>query len=269
MHQQPTDLPHERGHILMADDEESFLLSTAELLRREGYVVDAVTSGDEAAEHARGRAFDLVIADIRMAGNSELQLVRHLSSRADAPPVILVTGYPSLKTAVPAVELSVAAYLIKPIEFDSFLRHVNTAVEQSRTNRMLRDMYARAQSWQRDLGALSGQERRGIRSGESLAVEGFTDLALANILGSLDDLRRVIGAMQGKAPHPVRPCLAMNCPRYAVLSSAIDETIDVLEETKRAFKSKQLGDLKDRLLRLRAKAAGHAPAASDLPGRSE
>lgn len=241
------------GRILMADDEETFLMSTAALLERAGYEVVTVTSGDAAAELVSRESFDVVVADIRMAGNSELQLVHLLSEMEDAPPVILLTGYPSLKTAVPAVHLAVAAYLIKPVDFDLLVRYIQIAVEHARANRLLRQMAARARDWQAGLGTLSAEGLRHARSRPGAAIEGFTNITLANISASLEDLRRVIVSTQGASPVEANPCLTMSCPRYAMLTAAVADTLNVIEETKKAFKSRALGELKDRLREVQAR----------------
>jgi CheY-like chemotaxis protein len=101
---------------LIADDEETFLLSTADLLRREGYHCDCAPDGKRAAEMLGKGEYDLLIADIKMPGNGNLELVREMPRLAEGLPVILVTGYPSLKTAMESFQLPVAAYLPKPVE---------------------------------------------------------------------------------------------------------------------------------------------------------
>lgn len=107
----------EKGKILIADDEETFLHSTADLLRREGYDCDIVPDGNRAAEMLGKGEYDLLIADIKMPGNGNLELVREMPRLAEGLPVILVTGYPSLKTAMESFQLPVAAYLPKPVEW--------------------------------------------------------------------------------------------------------------------------------------------------------
>jgi len=107
----------EMGNILIADDEETFLLSTADLLRREGYHCDCAPDGKRAAEMLGKGEYDLLIADIKMPGNGNLELVREMPRLAEGLPVILVTGYPSLKTAMESFQLPVAAYLPKPVEW--------------------------------------------------------------------------------------------------------------------------------------------------------
>ena len=80
------------GSILIADDEETFLRSTARLLHREGYDCDCALDADRAVEMLRTGRYDLLIADIKMPGNPNLKLVRDVQQLAAGMPVILVTG---------------------------------------------------------------------------------------------------------------------------------------------------------------------------------
>ena len=107
----------ERGHFLLVDDEETFLYSTAELLRREGYGCDCAPDSATATTMLGNNSYDLLIADIKMPGNAELEFIKALPRIADGIPVILVTAYPTLMTAIQSIQLRVAAYLVKPIDF--------------------------------------------------------------------------------------------------------------------------------------------------------
>jgi ActR/RegA family two-component response regulator len=235
------------GRVLIADDEETFLLSTADLLRGAGFDVEAVSSGEAALERLASTEFDLLISDIRMAGNAELQLVEQLQRMPSAPPVILVTGYPSLRTAVPAVHLSVAAYLIKPVAIDEIMAHASKAVEQHRMARSLARMRDRALEWQKDAATLAKAGHAELRGSASSGVASFTSLTVANILGSLNDLFQIMSAQQGTSGEVTHACRTFNCPRHALLQAAVRDAIDTLEITKHSFKSKQLGDLRVRL----------------------
>ena len=90
----------ELGRILIADDEETFLMSTADLLRNEGFECDCAPDATSAAQMLRSGDHDLLIADIKMPGNFELEFIRDLPQIAEGLPVILVTGYPTLDTAI-------------------------------------------------------------------------------------------------------------------------------------------------------------------------
>ena len=110
----------EQGRILIADDEETFLLSTIDLLRREGYECDGVKDAEAAVKVLRSKPFDLLVSDIRMPGNLELELVEAVLESGVGLPVIIVTGYPSVKTAITCLNLRTIAYLVKPLDFDEF-----------------------------------------------------------------------------------------------------------------------------------------------------
>src|SRR5262249_7926160 len=115
----------DRAHILIADDDVTLVESTADLLRREGYLCTCVTSAMAAAAALATEQFDLLIADIKMPGNSELEFIRALPELDRELPVILITGYPTLRSAIDSVHLRIAAYLVKPVELDDLLRSVD------------------------------------------------------------------------------------------------------------------------------------------------
>ena len=91
------------GQLLLADDEEIFLQSTADLLRLEGFSVDCAKDAHEAARLLREFRYDVLISDIRMPGNLDLALVHGISEPNAGIPVILMTGYPSAPTAIQAI----------------------------------------------------------------------------------------------------------------------------------------------------------------------
>ncbi len=119
------------GSILLADDEETFREATCRMLRREGYECEVAADADEALGMLGKRNFDLLIADIRMPRNAEMRLVTEARRIAGNIPVILVTGYPSLHTAISAAGSSVNAYLTKPLDFTELMGHVRSAIEKA------------------------------------------------------------------------------------------------------------------------------------------
>ena len=144
----------ELGRILVADDEETFLQSTADLLRREGYDCDCVPDAATAIEKLKNTKYDLLIADIKMPGNPELELINDLPKVAEGMPAILVTGYPSQHSAIQAIGLPVAAYLVKPLDFEKLLEQINGAIKKSHLYRAVADTKQRLQYWQEGLAEL-------------------------------------------------------------------------------------------------------------------
>jgi len=69
----------ELGRILIADDEETFLFSTADLLREEGYECECASDSKTVIEMVKASRYDVLITDINMPGNSELELLKDIS----------------------------------------------------------------------------------------------------------------------------------------------------------------------------------------------
>ena len=122
----------EPGRILIADDEEFLLQVTADLLRQEGYDCATAQDANSAEELLSQERYDLLIADIRMPGNTELELIRNLPNIGVRLPVILMTGYPSLGSAIQSIQMPVVAYMIKPLDYDELLTHVRYAIDRSK-----------------------------------------------------------------------------------------------------------------------------------------
>ena len=236
----------ELGRILVADDEGTFLESTADLLRRDGYDCDCVPDAAAAMERLKNNEYDLLIADIKMPGNTNLELVRDLPEIAESLSVILVTGYPSQRSAIQALQMPVVAYLIKPFDLEELLRQVNQAIEKKRLYRAVISTRDRLQNWQKEVANLE-QVLKDKNSGTfSVSVKDFLDLNFRNVVGALSDIKNVTETKTTK-DIDLPACHLLSCPRLAELTGAMEDTIKVLEKTKRAFKSKDLGEIRKKL----------------------
>jgi DNA-binding response OmpR family regulator len=234
-----------KGRILLADDEATFLNATADLLRRESFECVTVADGAAALAQVKSGEFDLLITDLEMPGNSNLDLVRQIAETSGGLPVIVLTGFPSVRSAVACIELPVAAYLVKPVAFPELLSRVETSVARFRSYRALESAERRLRDWRREFENVSSVHRTGSPLAAP-AIDVFLSLTLRNVMGSLVDLDQLGRALSGRAVDE-NPCQLMNCPRGAQLVAAVRETVQVLEETKSAFKSKALGELRHRL----------------------
>lgn len=232
-----------RGRILIADDEPTYLASTAELLRREGYTVETVEDASSALAAITSNSYDLLITDLEMPGNADLDLVQQVAHASGGLPIIIITGFPSVRSAVACIELPVAAYLVKPVHFPELLKRVSASVARFRSYQTMQNAESRLREYRRELEVMPSVSAGDSRSG----VDTFLALTLRNVMGSLTDLEQLGRALAGQTDKPQHPCQLINCPRGAQLQQAVEDTIAVLEETKGAFKSKTLGDLRQRL----------------------
>jgi len=236
----------ELGSILLADDEDVFLRSTADLLRREGYDCDCVPDSARATQKLRENEYDVFIADIKMPGNSELELIHDLPDVAKGLPVILVTGYPFLASAIESVKLRVEAYLVKPFEFRELLGHVRIAVVHCRVYRSVHNMKQRLLNWYEGFADIEELLKDKSQTASSISLDTFLELTSQNIVGAVSDLKHLARTLAGQTEEK-EACHLFNCPRVESLAESLTETIDVLESSKKAFKSKELGEIRKKL----------------------
>lgn len=248
--------PRSMGRVLIADDEETFLFATADLLRQEGYECDCASDAKSAASMLKERRYDILISDIKMPGNAKLEFIHEVPALAKGLPVILVTGYPTLDSAIQSIHLPVVAYLTKPIDIQDLVRHLRSSVHTYRVYSAVQRLHKRVESWSKDLSdleALLAYPKGGAAEGEPAeadsrlsSVDLYLDLTFRNLLGSLRDVKHLTSSMAfGHSERDV--CHLLNCPKLSEFSEAMRETIRVLEKTKGAFKSKSLGDLRRKL----------------------
>ncbi len=114
----------------MADDDETFLLATTDLLRREGYECYYAPDAKTVIETLKAVKFDLLISDINMPGNDGLELIKKLPEIAEGLPVILVSGGEYSDTQIiQSLKPPVTACLNKPLDFEELLMHVRSSIK--------------------------------------------------------------------------------------------------------------------------------------------
>lgn len=242
----PAPDPPSLGRILIADDEESFLLSLAELLRREGYACDSAQDAFQAARFLETETYDLLISDIRMPGNQDLGLIRNVNANNAGLPVILATGYPSMPSALQALQLPVLAYLVKPLDFEELMVHVRRGVAYRKVANTMAASTRLLEGWVADMNTLRATFQASPQATAQGTLHGAMALAMGNVAGALTDLQTLFKLAAGlDSGNP--ECRIQDCPRVAILEQAIQEGVEVLESTKDSFQSRKLRDLRHKL----------------------
>jgi len=129
--------------ILLADDHDTYRKTISSLFERRGYQVTGASCGDEVLEAAVKQPFDVFVLDYKMPGNEELILVEQLHALQPDVPVILLTGFASLPSAMNAVRLQLFDYIQKGENPDHLLSRVDEAVRHTQLEKKLRDSEAR------------------------------------------------------------------------------------------------------------------------------
>jgi DNA-binding NtrC family response regulator len=247
------ELENMAAKILIADDEDVFLQPTSLYLQKHGYACDCVRSAEEAASALDKTAYDLLIIDINMPGNTNLEFLRSRPPYTSFLPVIVVTGYPTFHTAVESLRLAVVDYKVKPLDLPEFLNTVNSAIEKAKVVRVMREARQGFGNWLDQVNQMetalltpdTDAARKGGSSGEldwylNEAIRRFANLSMS-LMNAVQTLKQ--GLPEGKTDI----CSLMNCSRLAGYESIIREAVEVLIRTKNSFKSKELAEIRKKL----------------------
>lgn len=125
------------ARILIADDEPLYLRTTGELLRKAGYECVCVPDAHEALDALSREPFDLVLSDLNMPGNLKLELLQQGRQQWPQTPLIVITGVPSIPTAIESIRLGITDYLLKPVKYEDLLSSVRRALAHRTVGRSI------------------------------------------------------------------------------------------------------------------------------------
>ena len=131
--------------LLVVDDDNSHRLMLLTLLADWGYRVEGTGDGESAVARCREKAFELALIDILMAGMNGIETLQAIKSYNPAIPIVIMTAYSNVETAVAALKAGAYDYLTKPLDFDELkltLARVLDHVALSNENKALRSKLA-------------------------------------------------------------------------------------------------------------------------------
>ncbi len=131
----------QKHNILIVDDEKNILKLVSTTLRKENYSVETAASSEEAIEKFNRDGHDLVITDLKLPGKSGIEMLEYIESRTPDVPVIMITAFGTIESAVEAMKKGAFSYLTKPVNPDELLTVVREALEKhelKRENKVLK-----------------------------------------------------------------------------------------------------------------------------------
>jgi ActR/RegA family two-component response regulator len=155
--------------ILVVDDDQDLADSLAQLLRLEGYTVEATYSSEAAIDVIKQHAIAVALVDIRLGQGNGVQLIRELQAHRPEVIVILMTAYASVDTAVQAIQEGAYDYLCKPFFTEDLLATLQRCFERSKLLREREEAEAAFRARNRELKALNFQLGHILRSVQLLA----------------------------------------------------------------------------------------------------
>ncbi|MCK9364304.1 MAG: sigma-54 dependent transcriptional regulator [Syntrophales bacterium] len=115
--------------ILIVDDEASHRMMLRAVLREDGYAVTEASDGTEAVAAVAKEAFDVILLDIRMTAMDGIEALAEIRKISPHVPVLIMTAYASVKTAVEALKAGAFDYLMKPLDIDELKILIGKALE--------------------------------------------------------------------------------------------------------------------------------------------
>jgi DNA-binding NtrC family response regulator len=145
---QETVGPNEQPWMLIVDDEEMAVRNLSYALGKEGYQIIGVHTGAAALEALQERHFDLVLTDLRMESIDGMQVLRRTHELQPETPVIMITGYATVSSAVEAMKEGAFHYITKPFRLEEVRHVVRDAIELSTLRRENQRLRAVVESYQ-------------------------------------------------------------------------------------------------------------------------
>ncbi|HLW79509.1 MAG TPA: sigma-54 dependent transcriptional regulator, partial [Terriglobia bacterium] len=125
--------PSLKGSIVIVDDERRQREIYRDILQDQGYETETAPSAEAALRLLAQKRFDLVITDLNLTGMTGVQLLSEIVAADPTVAVILITGYPSIQSAIEATKKGVYQYLEKPVDRDRLLGVVGEVFEHLAT----------------------------------------------------------------------------------------------------------------------------------------
>lgn len=199
----------EKGHILIAEDDDLSRELLQDMLSVQGFRVTAARDGQEALD-LLSEHHDLILTDLRMPRLDGIGLLKALRERAPRPAVIVMSAYATIESAVEATKEGAYGYIVKPIRRDSLLHLIQQALKEQRLqheNELLRRELERSYRFH-DLIGKSPKMRELFHLLEGVAESESTILIQGESGTGKELVARAIHAM---SPRKERPFVALNC----------------------------------------------------------
>ena len=124
-----------KGRILLIDDDPGLSEVIAMLLEREGYAMDRAGTVKAGLERIRAGELDLVVTDLRLPDGTGLDVIAASRARHPELPLIMITSYSSMESAIAALRAGAVDYITKPFDNDEFLHAVERTLKERRLAR--------------------------------------------------------------------------------------------------------------------------------------
>jgi DNA-binding NtrC family response regulator len=196
--------------VLLVEDKAELRAMLRKALERAGYTVEEAPDGTSAIEKVRARRYLLVLSDLKLPGNSGLEVLREARRVEPTLPVILVTAYGSIEEAVTAMKDGAFDFIQKPVDLDHLKLLLERAAKQQellRENLLLREEYAARYGFPRIVG-----EHPSMKEASQIVQRVAATDSTVLLLGESGTGKELFArAVHHLSPRADSPFVALNC----------------------------------------------------------
>jgi two-component system response regulator HydG len=196
--------------ILIVDDEQSHRLMLRAHLEREGFRIVEASDGHEAVDRVNERSFDLILMDIRMPTMDGIEALKRIKEATAATPVIMMTAYGSINSAVEALKAGAADYLTKPLDMDELIFKAQKALyyrQLEEENILQKERLGTRFDFSRIIGTSPAMKKLF----ETLSMAAPTEATVLLLGESGTGKELVANAIHQNSPRKDNPYVKVNC----------------------------------------------------------
>lgn len=216
------------AHILLVEDDISHCTILQALISGWGYRVSVAHNGRQALEQVRAQPFDLILSDVRMAEMDGIAALKAIKSYNPAIPILIMTAYSNVESAVEAIKAGAYDYLTKPLDFDTLQLTLARALEHTSLKSENQDLKQRLRFDQQNFIGRSEPMRKLLEMIAMIAPSEATVL-ISGESGTGKEL--IARAVHANSLRKDRPLVSINC---AALSESLLES-ELFGHEKGAF----------------------------------
>jgi two-component system response regulator HydG len=200
--------------MLVVDDDAGHLATLKTIVGSWGYRVATANDGSTAVEMVKSQPFDLILMDVRMAEMDGIEALRQIKAYNPAIPILIMTAYSSVASAVDALKAGAYDYLTKPLDFETLRLTVERAMEHTHLkveNRQLKKKLQGEFDWQNIIG--TSPPMKALIEMVAMVAPSEATVLITGESGTGKEL--IARSIHYNSRRSKAPCVIVNCAALA------------------------------------------------------